>query len=439
MITELKSLEDIPVFKSHDSVEEASREFLDKPIELLLTAYQECGPIFKMAVGGQWKVILSGYDSNDFMWRNPRNFSYGIGNKPFLEQMGHDHLTGLDGDRHKLKKKILKPAFSMEGAMRYLSIFNREIEKMLSALDLDSPIETAELWARTIIRINSQTVAVSEIDEATITLLSDWEREFLKGLVKGEERHAFFEQPEYLELKGKVFSHFGSIVERRLSGDSSIQDNFAEVLAARSEEENPINREHAANDLYFILLAGVHNTSALINACLHFAYTRPAWLQALREEVEAWDGKDLMALAGMTRLKATIMEAQRLLPAVNLQGKFVTEAFEFKGYDIPAGTHFFHANTLCHFLDEYYENPMSFLPERFVEEGKFVPKTIGFFGGGIHLCLGRNHSMLQTPVALAHVLRKFDLKFNYDPPLSVKLSNPRRSVTPFYPTTFVSR
>lgn len=439
MLTDLKSLDDLPVFKSHDSIEEASAAFLESPIELLLRAYEECGPIFRMAIGGVWKVVLTGLDSNDFIWRNPRHFCYGIGNKPFLEQMGHDHLTGLDGDHHKQKKKILKPAFGMEGAMRYLAVFNAEMKAKLASLDGDSLTEMSELWARSIIRINSQTVAQCEIDDMTIETMSDWEREFLKGLVMGEDRHAFFARPEYNEMKAKVFALFHSVLSQRLDQECTIKDNLSEVLEARLEFEDPVDRDNAANDLYFILLAGVHNTAALINASLHFIYSRPDWLASLREELADWDGEDLMALSGMSRLKATIMEAQRLLPPVNLQGKAVVQEFEFEGYTIPEGTHFFHANSLCHFLEEHYEEPMKFIPERFVEAGKFVPKTIGFFGGGIHLCLGRNHTLLQTTVVLAQVIKGYDLKFHYEPPMTVKLGNPRRLVTPNYPSTFTAR
>jgi len=33
---------------------------------------------------------------------------------------------------------------------------------------------------------------------------------------------------------------------------------------------------------------------------------------------------------------------------------------------------------LGHFLEEVYEEPFRFKPERFLEQDKFVPKTFGF-------------------------------------------------------------
>ena len=433
MITEKITQDAFPRFHVADSMEVASKAFLNDPIDLLTRAYRECGPVCQMVIDNEWRTVVAGVEANDIIWRNPANFSYGIASAPFLEEMGSDHVSALDGDHHKEKKKVLKPAFSMAGAMRYLAEFNTAVVSMLESLDPEETVELSELWARMAIRVNSETVAITDLDDEMIVKMSDWERRFLSGLFRGEQRHAYFAGESYVSLKAQVFKKFRAIIDERLDAPSGIEDNLAEVIKARAEIEDPLDRDHLVNDLYFVLLAGVHNTSALINACLHLISSRPDWLAALREEVDAWDGQSPMALQEMPRLKATIMEAQRLIPPVNLQGKYAHEDFEIGDYLIPAKTHFYLANTVCHFLEEYYEEPNAFKPERFVEEGKFVPKTFGFFGGGIHLCLGRNHSLLQAPVVLAHVLKGYELDYEYEPPLRVVLSRPRRPVDPDYP------
>jgi cytochrome P450 len=57
-----------------------------------------------------------------------------------------------------------------------------------------------------------------------------------------------------------------------------------------------------------------------------------------------------------------------------------------------------------------YADPLKFQPQRFVEDGRFVAKSNGFFGGGTHICLGRNHAMFQTPIALAQMLKFYDFE-----------------------------
>ena len=114
----------------------------------------------------------------------------------------------------------------------------------------------------------------------------------------------------------------------------------------------------------------------------------------------------------MTSLKAVIMEIQRLRPIVHFTRRHAAQDFEFGGYQVPAGTDILVANTCCHFLEEFYEDPLSFRPERFRNGGKFAPRTNGFFGGGVHICVGRNFSMLQTPIAVARMLKFYEITYN---------------------------
>jgi cytochrome P450 len=95
--------------------------------------------------------------------------------------------------------------------------------------------------------------------------------------------------------------------------------------------------------------------------------------------------------------------------------KHAAADFEFGGYRVPAGTKVLHALALGQILEECYPDPLSFKPERFLDGGRFVPRSVGLFGGGTHICLGRNHSLMQTPVVVAQVLKKFDVAFRETP------------------------
>jgi cytochrome P450 len=118
-----------------------------------------------------------------------------------------------------------------------------------------------------------------------------------------------------------------------------------------------------------------------------------------------------MALAKLPKVKATIAESLRLRPGVVFTAKDAVEPFAFGGYQIPSGTRVLHSIVLAQFLEELYPDPFEFKPQRFVENSRFAPKSLGAFGGGAHICLGRNHSLLQGPVAFAQVVKYFDLEF----------------------------
>ena len=50
-------------------------------------------------------------------------WDYSEANAPFLDEMGTDHVTALDGEHHRDKRTILKPAFDQAPAMRFLPEF----------------------------------------------------------------------------------------------------------------------------------------------------------------------------------------------------------------------------------------------------------------------------------------------------------------------------
>jgi cytochrome P450 len=97
------------------------------------------------------------------------------------------------------------------------------------------------------------------------------------------------------------------------------------------------------------------------------------------------------------------------------------------------------AHTVGHFLDEIYPDAFSFNPGRFVENGRFAPRANGFFGGGVHICLGRNLTLMQTPVALAQMLKYHDVDYIDEAALRPIFRTPGRQIPPEIWATFKPR
>lgn len=410
-----RTVDEIPLYREGASDQESVQRFQDDPIRFHLRAFRQLGPIYATYFRQRIWVVLAGLEANDFVWRNWKIWDYSEANAPFLEEMGADHVTALDGEHHRDKRTILKPAFDQAPAMRFLPEFHRLLDDELSRAS-NHRIELTKFWAKVITKINSRTVARAEIPDDVIERMAEWEYQMLRGLFLDESRASYIEREQYRALKEETFTWLRKIVDERLANPDPYDDNFSATLRARAAHEGGSpDRDRLVNDLYLILLAGTDNTSSLINSVLILVVAYPEWLTALREELARWDGHDVMALGQMPRLKASILETQRVRPGIFALAKHAAEDFEFEGYRVPAGTDVLHVNTLGHFLEEVYDEPFKFKPERFLEHDKFVPKTFGLFGGGPHVCLGRNHSLMQTPVAVAQAIRNYDIVFD-DPP-----------------------
>jgi len=355
--------------------------------------------------------VLGGTEANDFIWRNNDLWSYSTTNLAFREERGPDHVTSLDGEEHRHKRTVLRPAFDQAPAVRYLPQFNEmllaDMRKAAGGL-----VDLSTFWAFEITKVASLTAAVCQVPDEVLAKMSRYEFESLGGLFLEDARPAYISRPSYVQLKKDVFEWLEKILDQRLAATDKPRDNFEAIIEARrASEPGPLNREGLLDDLYLTLISGSHNTANLTNWAISFTYRTPSWLRELREEVDGWDGHDIMALAKLPKLKATITEIMRLRPGVVFTAKDAAESFTFGGYALPAGTKVLHSIVLGQFLEELYPEPWEFRPQRFVENSRYAPKTMGAFGGGAHICLGRNHSLLQSPVALALAVKYFDFEF----------------------------
>jgi cytochrome P450 len=404
------SIDAIPVYREGASDAESMHIAETDPIGFHRRAFKAMGPVYRMLMDGETVVMFAGLESNEFIWKNTELWTYRNLLAAFREELGDDHVTAIDGPHHRQKRTILKPAFDQLPAMRYLPQYNAIFHQKLKETPAQEKIDTVHWWASTICRAQSQTVARTEMSDEVLEQLISWEKHLLSGIRLGEERITHYADDNYVRMKAVVLGLLGRMVDERLAEPDKYDDNFAMVMQARMKVEGAaLSRENLVDDLYLVLLAGVENTSKLLSSALLSTLRDPAWLAEVRAELDAWDGHDVMALAGMTRLKATIMEVQRLYPPIMLNVREAAQDFEFAGYQFPAGTVLYHMQILCHYLEQFYEEPLQFKPQRFVEDGKFVAKTNGIFGGGTHVCLGRNHTLLQTPIALAQMLKYYDL------------------------------
>lgn len=414
------SVDEIPIYREGATDEESGALAAHDPVGFHLRAFRAMGPVYRTQMGEKLMVVLAGLESNEFIWKSTNLWTYYNLLAGFREEMGDDHVTAIDGAHHRQKRTILKPAFDQAPAMRYLPAYNSIFHERLKATPSAGNIDLVLWWAKTLLWTQSRTVAKAEISEELLAPLIAWETALLAGIrYKPEERARYYNTEGYLKLKSVGMELLARTLDQRLAAPEKYDDNFSQVMRARREAEgDALSRDNLIDDLYLVLVAGVENTSKLLSACVLSILRDPAWLAELRTELDAWDGRDVMALAQMNRLKATVMETQRLYPTIVYNARESVQEFEFGGYQMPTGTVLVHMQILCHYLDEFYPDPLSFKPQRFVEEGRFVAKTNGIFGGGTHVCLGRNHTLMQTPIALAHMFKYYDLELIQEKPVT---------------------
>jgi cytochrome P450 len=104
-----------------------------------------------------------------------------------------------------------------------------------------------------------------------------------------------------------------------------------------------------------------------------------------------------------------IDETLRRFPIVDAVFRVLRKPWSFGGYELPPGIAIGAAILVVHRREDLYPDPDAFEPERFLQ-GKPKPHEYLPFGGGSRRCIGAAFSRYESCLALATVLREFELE-----------------------------
>jgi cytochrome P450 len=246
-------------------------------------------------------------------------------------------------------------------------------------------------------------------------------KDMLRAPTLGEWRHLFYWKPTRMYRRWKIFRYLNALIEAREKNPTGQDDVFSLVLASHPKDAPPIPRQELIYDLSQLFMGGSTTTSQVILWTLMYLHKHPEWLAELREELKTWDPDNFTSMSPWPKLKATLMEIERMCPPSGALTRYTAQDFTFKGYLVPKGTPVLHLQTLCHFLPEIYDNPFEFRPQRFLENPSLPPKFAhGIFGGGAHMCVGQPLVRILTPLLVADVVTRFDLQFETEFSLQAK-------------------
>ena len=129
-------------------------------------------------------------------------------------------------------------------------------------------------------------------------------------------------------------------------------------------------------------------------------------MDALGHDVQASD------LPNLPYTLAVLEETMRLFPPVPMTVRAAFETTEVGGTPIPQGHLAAIAIRNIHRHPDYWPNPLTFKPERFLPENKASLNRNAYmpFLSGPHMCIGNNFSLMEGQLLLAMMAQKYDLR-----------------------------
>ncbi|KAF3003337.1 hypothetical protein E8E14_000998 [Neopestalotiopsis sp. 37M] len=226
----------------------------------------------------------------------------------------------------------------------------------------------------------------------------------------------------YLQTLEKVIlnclSHGQNVKQELLfmSTKSAIQENDSEwVRDLRSEAT-------------WHMIAGSDTTSTTLSALFFYLSRNPKCYTRLCQEIRSAFPSDSeirngTKLAGCTYLRACLDETLRMSPALpgtlwreeTLESQTLSKPLVIDGHVIPKGTHVgVNTYSLLH-NEEYFRDPFTFKPERWLEgadPGEANREAFAPFSLGARGCLGKSIAYLETSLVTAKTLWHFDFEMS---------------------------
>jgi cytochrome P450 len=331
--------------------------------------------------------------------------------------LGTHSLLTLFDEPHRRERKLLQPPFHGERMRAYGDVMvqaaRRAFDGLAPGTDLVAIDRTTDISLEAIVR------AVFGVHDGD--LVRQWQRAIVATLdaakpmfffTKATQRAPFGLGPwgTYLRASAELDRLLYDQIERTRGHTAGRQDILSLMIDARYEDGGAMADGHVRDELRTLLMAGHETTAITLAWALYAVHRHPAVKDRLLAEIDPL-GPDPATdeLARLPYLQAVIDETLRLFPVVDAVFRTLRRPWSLGAHELPAGVTIGAAILLVHRREDVYPEPDAFRPERFLE-GKPKPHEYLPFGGGNRRCIGAAFSHYESCVALATVLREFELE-----------------------------
>lgn len=374
------------------------------PYGFLARAHRRFGDAFTIRVIDEPWVVLAHPDAvREVFALSADDADAGVANRPLRPILGTRNLLLLDGEEHLARRKLLLPAFHGDALRAYREGIRTIAGTELDALPLGRPVKTLPHLQQIILRVTLQSVfgpdadrrrALAEQVQRLVTWITDKPRVMMYGLL-GLERVTSLAayQRKVATLDSAVDE---CIADRDRADVEHATDALGLLLAARDESGAGLPHRDIRDELVTLMVASLETTTALLGWAIH-------------ELARAPESQEDLASGREGYAQATVRETLRLHPPTPLVGfRSLKRPIAIAGRHLPSGVTLALSTAIMHRRSAAYQEPMTFRPERFLNQrppgDTWLP-----FGGGVRRCPGAAFAELEAMTVIEELVRRFRL------------------------------
>jgi cytochrome P450 len=397
------------------------------PLNFLLDSRAKLGDIFTLDLGVRKCICLNHPRHAQHVLReHTSHYAKGGPIWESIRKLIGNGLPASEGEFWLRQRRMMQPHFHKERLANVVKLMVEAIDESMDlweqAADSGEPLDTYHAFSRMTMNVvvkalfgadmstdvadmvgHKMDYAVKHILASLITTaLPKWMP------VPGRERNA-----DALNTMDKVIYE---VIARRRSRGSSDNDLLGMLIdAVDSETGGRMTDAQLRDEALALFMAGYETTSTtLAFACATIA-ERPDIAQALREEFDRVVGDQKPDASHIMRMPLSLLvmqEVTRLYPATYFIARVCVKDDVIDGFRIPAGTPIGVMAYVINRHPEFWQEPAKFDPWRFTPERSVGRHPLAWisFGTGQRICIGKEFSLMESQVALARLMSRFEFE-----------------------------
>jgi len=393
------------------------------------------GSCFRVTMANKPVVVFSDHAViADILRERPDTFRRpAITAEVSIELDGPPGVFLAEGAHWRKQRRMVMQAFAPHAIKAYFPLLNkvgaRLENRWMQAAQQGASIDLGADLKRFTVDVIAGLAFGAEVN--TVETGDDVIQEHMEVVLSGVARRSFMPFPywRYFKLKAdRELEHSSAEFRRAVNGF---------VAEARAEmDANPELRAHPANLLHAMiaatdqpdsglgdldvignvttmLLAGEDTTASVLGWLVWLLHTNPEAMRRVQAELdEHVPDVEHMTLAqadALDYIDACAHEAMRLKPAAPFIPLQAVKDTQVAGVALPADTLLWCVMRHDTMDEQYFPLAQQFDPGRWLEGGSGARGAHLPFGGGPRMCPGRYLSLLEIKVAIATLLRRFNI------------------------------
>jgi cytochrome P450 len=405
---------------------QATFSFSRNPLDMLTGIAREYGDIVLLRFPLNHRILLSNpTDIEQVLVVDHQKFHKGIMLKHAAQRLLGQGLLLSEGEFWRRQRRLAQPAFQRARTVAHAPVMaeyarahvapwrDGEVRDIVTEmLDLTSAIAVKTLFG---VELKSEAVSVGR----ALQLIVRHEFHRLRWPVR---LPVFLPTPQQKRIE-EAYRYLDSIVfriidERRKSAEPG-NDLLSMLLHAVDEDGSQMTPQQLRDETMTLFLAG-HETTALTLAWTWYLLSENLRTElCLHEELARVLGgraPEADDLARLSYLTAVIQESLRLFPPAYVMGRTSIEPFQVRGYAFKPGTTVIFMPWILHRDPRYFDEPLVFRPERWLDGlAHRLPNYSYFpFGAGPRRCIGEGFALMEAALVAATIAQRFRFRLVAD-------------------------